>query len=79
MNKTKNLSLLSLWTVSAQEAPLPVPVPTITTKDQTVSAMQGPLPGKAAVWRRRTVPPNPGLINPESFTETSRSAGALDH
>ena len=45
---------------------------------QTVSAKEGPLPGKATVWRHRTVPPNPGLVNPESFTETSRSAGALD-
>ena len=84
MNNTKNLSLLSLWTVSSQQAPLPVPVRTITTQDQeslsahgSVSAKQEPLPGKAAVWRHRTVPPNPGLVNPEYFTETSRSPGAL--
>ena len=34
MNKTKNLSLLSLWTVSAKQATIPVPVLTIPTQDQ---------------------------------------------
>ena len=29
------------------------------------------------VLRHRTVTPNPGLVNPESVMETSRSAGAL--
>ena len=43
----------------------------------TVSAKQGPLPGQVAVWRHRTAPPNPGLVNPESFMETSRFTGAL--
>ena len=40
---------------------------------QTVSS----LPGLVAEWRHMTVTPNPGLVNPESFVETSRSAGAL--
>ena len=87
MTKTKKLSLLSLWTVSAQQVPLPVPVQTIPHKTrnlsllpaQTVSAKQGPLPGQVAVWRHRTVTPNPGLLNPDSVMKTLRSAGALEH
>ena len=84
-NRTGNFSLLSLQTVSAQQAPLPVPVKPFPNKtrnlsllpDQTVSAKQGLLPGQVAVCRHRTVTPNPVLVNPESFMETSRSAGAL--
>ena len=37
---------------------------------QTLFAKQGPLPGQVAVWIHRTVSPNPGLVNPESFMET---------
>ena len=44
---------------------------------QTVSAKQGPLPGQVAVCRHRTITHNPVLVNPESFMEASRSAGAL--
>ena len=44
---------------------------------QTVSAKHGPLPGQVVVCRHRTVTPNPDLVNPESFMETSRSAGDL--
>ena len=44
---------------------------------QTVSARQGALSGQVAVCRHRTVTPNPVLVNPESFMEASRSAGAL--
>ena len=41
-NKTKNLLLLSLWTVSAQQSPLPVPVWTIPTQDQESLSAPGP-------------------------------------
>ena len=44
---------------------------------QTVSAKHWPLLGQVAVCRHRTVPPNHGLVNPESFMETSRFDGAL--
>ena len=44
---------------------------------QTVYAKEGPLPGQVAVLRHRTVPPNSGLVNPESFMETSQYSGAL--
>ena len=37
----------------------------------------GLLPGQLALCRHRTVTLNPGLVNLESFMETSRSAGAL--
>ena len=43
----------------------------------TVSARQGPLPGQKAQCRYKTVTPDPGLVNPESFMEASQSAGAL--
>ena len=84
-NTTGNFSLLSLQTVSAQQSPLPVPVKPFPDKTrnlslllaQTVSAKQGPLPGQVAVCRHRTVTPNPVPVNPESFMEASRSAGAL--
>ena len=77
--------MLSIETVSAQQAPLPVPVRPFPNKTRnlsllpakTVSAKQGPLPGQVAVCRHRTVTPNPVLVNPESFMETSWSAGAL--
>ena len=80
------LSALSLWTVSAQQALLLVPVRTISKQDQqlflmllaqTVSAKQGPLPCQVVVCRHRTVPPNPSLVNPQSFMEASQSPGAL--
>ena len=79
-NRTWNFSLLS-----AQQAPLSVPVRPFPKKSrnlsllpaQTVSAKQGPLPGQVVVCRHRTVTPNPVLVNPESFMESSRSAGAL--
>ena len=45
---------------------------------QTVFAKQGPLPDQVAVWIHWTVSPNPGLVNPESFMETSWSARALE-
>ena len=62
-NKPWNISLLSLWTVSAQQAPLPVSVSPFQNKNrtlsllpaQTVSAKQGPLPGQVAVCRHRTI------------------------
>ena len=85
-NRTRILFLLSLWTVSAQQTPLPVPVRTIPKQDQesssllpahTVSAKQGLLPVQVAVCRHRTVTPNPGLVTSESFMEASGSAGAL--
>ena len=41
-NKTENPSLLSLWTVSAQQAPLPVPVQNITIQDQESLSAPGP-------------------------------------
>ena len=55
-DKTGNPYLLSLWTVSAQQAPFPVPVQTFQYKtknlsllpSQTVPAKQGPLPGQVA-------------------------------
>ena len=43
----------------------------------TVSGKQGPLPGQVPVFKHRTVTPNPGLVNPESFMVASQSAGAL--
>ena len=43
----------------------------------TVSARQGPLPGQLVQCRQRTVTSDPGLVNPDSFMEASRSAGAL--
>ena len=43
----------------------------------TVFARQGPLPGQLAQCILRTIPPNLGLVNPESFMEASWSAGAL--
>ena len=84
-NRTGNFSLLSLQTVSAKEAQLPVPVRPFPHKTrslylllaQTVSAKQGPLPGQVALCRHRTVTLNHVLVNPESFMETSWSAGAL--
>ena len=42
-----------------------------------LSAKQWPLPRQLAQCRHRTVRPDPGLLNPESFMEASRSAGAL--
>ena len=45
---------------------------------KTVAAKQGSLHGQVAVSRCRTVTPDPGLVNPESFMGASRSAGALD-
>ena len=44
---------------------------------KTVSDKQGPLHGQVAVSRHRTFTPDPGLVNPESFMEDSRSAGVL--
>ena len=44
---------------------------------QTVSAKRGLLLGQVEVWRYRTIPPNPGLVYPETFTETYQSAEAL--
>ena len=86
-NKTGNPSLLSLWTVSAQQAPLPVPVRNISIQDQESLSAPGPdCPCQARASscsggrvKHRTATPNPGLFNPESFMETSRSAGALIH
>ena len=43
----------------------------------SVSAKQGPLPGKVAVYRHGTVTPNPGLVILESFMEASQSFDAL--
>ena len=83
LNKTRNLSLLSLWTVSAQQAPLLVPVRTILKQDQESLAAPGPdclCHAEASSWSDgsvQTVTPNPGLMNPETFMEDSRSAGAL--
>ena len=48
-NRTGNPSLLSLWTVSAQQAPLPFPNKIRNLSAQTVSAKQDPLPGQVAV------------------------------
>ena len=74
-----------LWIYRVKETPLPVPVRPFPNKTrslsllpaQTVSAKQGPLPDPVAVCRHRTVTRNPVPANPESFMETSRSAGAL--
>ena len=84
-NKTGNPSLLSLWTVSAQQAPLPVPVRNISIQDQESLSAPGPdcpCQARASSWsggrvKHRTQTPNPGLVNPESFMETSRFTGAL--
>ena len=85
MNKTKNLFLLSLLTVSAQQAPLPVHVRTSSTPDQESLSAPGSdclCQSRASSWSGGSVEtqdssPNPGLVNPESFLETSQSAGAL--
>ena len=42
LNRTVTLSLLSLWTVSAQQAQLPVPVRTIPEQDQEYLSAPGP-------------------------------------
>ena len=84
-NMIGNLSLLLLWFVSAQQAPLPVPANHSQTRPgislcslpYTVSARQGPLPGQLALCRHRTVTPGPGLVNPESFMEASPSTWAI--
>ena len=41
-NKTRNISLLPLWTVSAQQAPLPVPVRPIPKQEQESLSAPGP-------------------------------------
>ena len=62
-NRTRNISLLLLWFVPAQQVPLPVPANHSQTKTRnpsllpvnTVSARKGPLPGQFAQCRHRTV------------------------
>ena len=78
-------SLCSCSGLSLPSRPHSLSLLTIPKQDQeslsapchTVSARQGPLPGQLAQCRHRTVTPDPGLVNPESFMEASRSAGAL--
>ena len=84
-NMTKILSMFSLWTVSAQQAPLPFPVKTVSTQDQeSLSAPSSDClcQARASSWSGGSVethdfPPYPGFVSPEYFMETSRSAVAL--
>ena len=69
-NKTRNISLLPLWTVFAQQAPLPVPVRPIPKQEQESLSAPGPdclCQAGASSWLGGSVQTQDPSVNPASL------------
>ena len=69
-NKTRNISLLPLWTVSAQQASLPVPVRPIPKQEQEPLSAPGPgclCQAGASFWSGGSVQTHDPSVNPASL------------
>ena len=64
-NKTRNISLLPLWTVSAQQALLPVPFRPIPKQEQ--ESLSAPGPAGASSWSGGSVQTQDHSVNPASL------------
>ena len=69
-NKTRNISLLPLWTVSARQAPLPVPVRPIPKQEQESLSAPGTdclCQAGASSWSGGSVQTQDYSVNPASL------------
>ena len=69
-NKTRKISLLPLWTVSAQQAPLPVPVRPIPKQERESISAPGPdclCQAGASYWSGGGVQTQDHSVNPASL------------
>ena len=69
-NKTRNFSLFPNWTVSAQQAPLPVPVRAIPKQEQESLSAPGPdclCQAGAYSWSGGIVQTQEHSVNPASL------------